>query len=105
MDGKVPPSTCYNRRPMANIQSQIKRNRQNAKREERNKAVRTRLKTEAKRALEAAQAGERDAAMERYRVAAREIDRAASKGVLSRSTAARRKSRLAKQVQALTAAE
>jgi small subunit ribosomal protein S20 len=89
---------------MANIQSQIKRNRQNPGREQRNKAVRTRLKTEAKKALAAAEAGDPTEAEERFRIAAREIDRAVSKGVLSKTTAARRKSRLAAQVRGLTTA-
>jgi len=89
---------CYDRRPMANIQSQIKRNRQNEKRAERNKAVRTRLKTEAKKTRTTAESGKLDEAQAQFRSTAREIDRAVSRGVLSKKTAARRKSRLAKQV-------
>ncbi|HEX6261842.1 MAG TPA: 30S ribosomal protein S20 [Actinomycetota bacterium] len=85
---------------MANIQSQIKRNRQNERRRVRNKAVRTRLKTEAKRTLEVAEQGDLEAARSAYRKTARELDRAASKGVLHPRTAARRKSRLAKRLNA-----
>lgn len=84
--------------PMANIQSQIKRNRQNERRRVRNKAVRSRLKTEVKQTLEAADTGDLDAARAAYRETARELDKAASKGVLHPRTAARRKSRLAKRL-------
>ena len=49
---------------MANIRSQIKRNRQNERRRVRNLAVRSRLKTEARKAVRAAESGERDAALE-----------------------------------------
>jgi small subunit ribosomal protein S20 len=85
---------------VANIQSQIKRNRQNERRRLRNKSVRSILKTEAKGARAAAGSGDRETAETAYRAAARRIDKAVSKGVLSRGTAARRKSRLAKQISA-----
>ncbi len=84
---------------MANIKSQIKRNRQTLVRHERNKAVRSELKTRIKKTLEAAEAGADDAA-ERYREAQRRIDSAVSKGVLDKKTAARRKSRLARKINA-----
>jgi small subunit ribosomal protein S20 len=87
---------------VANIQSQIKRNRQNERRRVRNKAVRTRLKTEAKRTQALAEAGDLENARDRYRLTARDLDRAASKGILHPRTAARRKSRLAKQLGSLT---
>jgi small subunit ribosomal protein S20 len=86
---------------MANIPSQIKRNRQNEAAHERNKAVRSRLKTYTRRFRAAAEAGDRDTAEEVYRVAAREYDRAASKGVIHRNTAANRKSGMAKRLQRL----
>jgi len=82
---------------MANIKSQIKRNRQTLVRHERNKAVRSELKTRIKKTLEAAEAGADDAA-ERYREAQKRIDSAVSKGVLDKKTAARRKSRLARKI-------
>ena len=85
---------------MANIKSQIKRNRQNEKRHERNKAIRSELKTRARNAIEAADSGDAAAAQEALSMAQRRIDMAASKGVLHKRTAARRKSRLAKQVAA-----
>jgi small subunit ribosomal protein S20 len=81
---------------MANIKSQIKRNRQNAKRHERNTAVRSSLKTSAKKVHTAVAEGDADAAREQTRATARALDKAASKGILHKRTAARRKSRLAK---------
>ena len=83
---------------MANIKSQIKRNRQNERRRLRNKAVRTRLKTEARKVEEAAVAGNAEAADEELRTAARSLDKAASAGAIHRRTAARRKSKLARAV-------
>lgn len=83
---------------MANIKSQKKRNRQNETRHARNKSVRSELKTRVKRTVEAAAAGDADTAADLYRAAQKRIDMAASKGILSKKTAARRKSRLAKKL-------
>ena len=83
---------------MANIKSQKKRNRQNEKARLRNKSVRSELKTRARAAVEAAEAGDAAGAQEALRDAQKRIDMAASKGLLPKRTAARRKSRLAKQV-------
>lgn len=83
---------------MANIKSQMKRNRQNVKRNERNKAIRSELKTRMKAALTAAEAGNAEAAQEALRLAEQRIDTAVSKGVLHKNTAARRKARLSQQV-------
>jgi small subunit ribosomal protein S20 len=80
---------------VANIKSQIKRNRQNERRRERNKAVRTELKTATKKARTAA-AEESDAPTELLRTASRALDKAASRGIVHKRAAARRKSRLAK---------
>jgi small subunit ribosomal protein S20 len=82
---------------VANIRSQIKRNRQNEKRRVRNKAVRTELKTRVKRAVTAAEqdADNRDEAL---RQAIKRIDKAAAKGVIHKNQAARRKSRLVKRL-------
>ena len=80
---------------MANIKSQIKRNLQNEKARERNKAVRSELKTRTK-AVETAVA-EGDGVEEALTAAIRRIDMAATKGVLHKNTAARRKSRLVKK--------
>ena len=81
---------------MANIKSQIKRNRQNERRHERNKAVRSELKTRIKGAGQAAAAGGDDAA-EKVRLAQKRLDMAASKGVIHKNQAARRTSRLMKK--------
>ncbi len=83
---------------MANIKSQKKRNRQTIVRTERNKAIRSELKTRSKNALEAAEAGDAAAAEEALRLAQKRIDMAVSKGVLKKNTAARRKSVLTRQV-------
>ena len=83
---------------MANIKSQIKRNRQNEVRRQRNKTVRSRLKTEIKKVEATAESG--DGAQEQLRSTARLLDKAASKGVVHPRTAARRKSKLARRVAA-----
>lgn len=81
---------------MANIKSQIKRNRQNEVRRVRNKSVMSDMKTSIKKVEAAAAAGE--PTDELYRSAQKKIDKAASKGVLKPETAARRKSRLAARI-------
>lgn len=81
---------------MANIKSQIKRNRQNEKRRLRNKAVRSELKTRQKQAVAVAEQGEDSA--EALRLAIKKLDKAAAKGVIHKNEAARRKSRLVKRV-------
>ena len=82
---------------MANIKSQIKRNRQNEKRHARNKAVRSELKTRVKRAITTAQQGD-EKATEIATSAIKRLDKAASKGIIHKNAAARRKSRLQKRV-------
>lgn len=86
---------------MANIKSQIKRNRQNEKRRLRNRSVRSEIHTRTKAALAAAEAGEDTA--EKLDAAIRRIDSAVSKGVLHKNTAARQKSRLVTRVRAIEA--
>ena len=83
---------------MANIKSQIKRNRQNDKRHDRNTTVRSALKTSTKKVHTAVGDGDTETAIARQREAARALDKAASKGVLHKRTAARKKSRLARSV-------
>jgi small subunit ribosomal protein S20 len=85
---------------MANIKSQIKRIGQNEARRQRNKSARSLLRTKVKRFEEALGSGDGDAAAEAYRVAARELDKAAGKGVIHRNKAATKKSRLAKRLNA-----
>ncbi len=87
---------------MANIKSQIKRNRQNEKRRVRNKTVRSELRTRTKSAVSAAETGAENAA-EAERLAMKRIDKAATKGVIHKNAAARRKSRLAKRLAAASA--
>ena len=82
---------------MANIKSQIKRNRQTVGRTERNKAVRSELKTRTKNASAAVAAGAENAE-ELVRAAQKRIDMAAAKGVIHKNAASRRKSRLAKKL-------
>lgn len=83
---------------MANITSQIKRNRQNKVRHDRNKAQRSELKTRAKSVVAAADTGDADAAAAAARTAQKRIDQAAAAGLIHKNTAARRKSRLARRV-------
>ena len=87
---------------MANIKSQIKRNRQNEKRRLRNRAVRSELRTREKAAIAAAGG---DGEAEALRQTIKRIDKAASKGVIHKNTAARKKSRLTARIKALGAAE
>jgi small subunit ribosomal protein S20 len=82
---------------VANIKSQIKRNRQNEKRHARNKAVRSELKTRVKRAITAAEQGD-DKAADATRAAITRLDKAATKGIIHKNAAARRKSRLQKRI-------
>jgi small subunit ribosomal protein S20 len=88
---------------MANIKSQIKRNRQNEREYARNKAVRSELKTRTKQAVAAAEAGDAVRAEELLVVAQKRFDMAVSKGVIHKNTAARRKARLTAQVRSLLA--
>jgi len=84
---------------VANIKSQIKRNRQNEKAHARNKAVRSEVKTRTKAAVTAAAAGADDVEA-KTREAIRRIDKATSKGVIHKNQAARRKSRLLAKIKA-----
>ena len=89
---------------MANIKSQIKRNRQNEQRRLRNKAVRSELKTRVKRAVGAAEAGAEDSAAA-LRLAVKKLDKAAAQGVIHKNTAANHKSRLVRRIAAIEAAD
>jgi small subunit ribosomal protein S20 len=88
---------------VANIKSQIKRNKQNEKARQRNKAVKSSLKTSVRRFREAADAGDTDAAVQAMRDACRGLDKAASKGVIHKNQAANRKSAMAKRAAELQA--
>ncbi len=82
---------------MANIKSQKKRNITNAKRAERNKAVRSELRTRVKNATRSAGTDQADGDL---RMAMKRLDMAAAKGVIHPNQAARRKSRLMKKLNA-----
>ncbi|MER5478067.1 30S ribosomal protein S20 [Streptomyces sp. NPDC002734] len=86
---------------MANIKSQIKRNKTNEKARLRNKAVKSSLKTAIRKAREAAAAGDTEKATEYQRAAARQLDKAVSKGVIHKNQAANKKSALASKVAGL----
>ncbi len=81
---------------MANIKSQKKRILTNEKRRVRNRGVRTALKTYIKKFQQTVEAGDVEAAEAALRKANRELDRAASKGVIHANAAANRKSALTK---------
>ena len=83
---------------MANIKSQIKRNRQNELRRQRNKSARSVLKTKVKSLDAAVASGDQAAAETAYRDISRSLDKAASKGVIHKNKAANQKSRLAKRL-------
>jgi small subunit ribosomal protein S20 len=81
---------------MANIKSQIKRNRQNERRRMHNKVARSELKTRVKRAAEGLESGADDAG-DRVRAAQKRLAKAAEKGIVHKNQAARRTSRLMKR--------
>jgi small subunit ribosomal protein S20 len=86
---------------VANIKSQIKRNKTNEKARLRNKAVKSSLKTAIRKTREAVAAGDAEKATAYQRVAARELDKAVSKGVIHKNQAANKKSALAQKVAAV----
>ena len=83
---------------MANIKSQIKRNKTNEKARQRNVAVKSALKTAVRRFRTAADAGDAAAAGTALQTAAKALDKAASKGVIHKNQAANRKSGMAKRL-------
>ncbi len=88
---------------MANIKSQKKRIKTNEKARLRNKAVKSALKTSVRKFREAAEAGDRDIALEHLKAASRQLDKAHSKGVIHQNQAANRKSAMAKRLATLGA--
>ena len=86
---------------MANIKSQIKRNKQNLVAHERNKSVKSALKTAIRSFREAAEAGDADKAKQLAAAANRKLDKAASKGIIHKNQAANRKSAIAKKAASL----
>ena len=86
---------------MANIKSQIKRIKTNEKARLRNKSVKSSLKTAVRKFREAADAGDAAAATNLLQAASRQLDKAASKGVIHANQAANRKSAMAKKTASL----
>jgi small subunit ribosomal protein S20 len=89
---------------MANIKSQMKRNRTNERRRVRNKSVRSRVRTFTRQFHELADSGDVPAATEALRRATRELDKAASKGVLHANSAANHKAALARRLNQIASA-
>jgi small subunit ribosomal protein S20 len=83
---------------MANIKSQIKRNRQNEAQRARNKSARSRLKTLTKKFVSDVESGDESAAQESYRAAVKAYDQAAAHGVIHKNKASNAKSRLARRL-------
>lgn len=89
---------------MANIKSQIKRNRTNEKARLRNKAAKSEIRTRIKTAVHAADAGSETAA-EDLRMAVKRLDKAVSRGIIHKNQASNRKARLMRRFNQLTATE
>jgi small subunit ribosomal protein S20 len=86
---------------VANIKSQIKRIKTNAQRTERNRAVKSELRTWIRKFREAAATGDATAANEALKVASTKLDKAVSKGVIHKNQAANKKSAMAKKAASL----
>lgn len=86
---------------MANIKSAIKRNRQNEKRRIHNRVFRGAARTQIKKARLAMAEGNKELATEEIKLAVKKLDRAAAKGIIHKNNAARRKSRLIRQLTSL----
>ena len=86
---------------MANIKSQIKRIKTNAQRTERNKAVKSELRTWIRKFRAAAESGDIAAAQDALKVASTKLDKAVSKGVIHQNNAANKKSAMAKKAASL----
>jgi small subunit ribosomal protein S20 len=86
---------------VANIKSQIKRNRQNEQARVRNKSVKTGLRTAIRKFRDAASSGDAEKARAAAEVATRKLDRAASSGVIHKNQAANRKSAIDRQAASL----
>ena len=87
---------------MANIKQQVKRNRKNEEARQKNKAVKSRIKTAIRRYREAVEGGDTSVADERRREAGRLLDKAVSKGVIHKNQAANKKSRMAHRAERFT---
>ncbi len=90
---------------MPNIKSAAKRHRQSIVRRDRNRAVKSSIKTQLKKVVAIVPAGDKEASAVEIRLAVKKIDQAASKGVMHKNKASRLKSRLSKRVKVLQAAK
>jgi len=99
--GPVQPTSEQTGTRVANIKSQIKRNRTNEEARLRNKSVRSSVKTAVRRFRAAAESGDRDVATTELRTAARALDKAANKGVIHKNQAANKKSAMERRVNSL----
>jgi small subunit ribosomal protein S20 len=86
---------------LANIKSQIKRNRQNEAAHERNKSVKSALKSAVRKFREAAEAGDAERARQLAADASRKLDKAASAGVIHKNQAANKKAAIGKRAASL----
>lgn len=86
---------------MANIKSQMKRNKTNLKAQERNRAVKSEIKTAVRHARKAIGTGDKEQAAQAVKVATRKLDKAVSKGVIHKNQAANRKSAIASKASKL----
>jgi small subunit ribosomal protein S20 len=86
---------------VANIKSQLKRIKTNKVATERNKAVKSDVRTAVRKFRELAEAGKVDEAKDALKVASTKLDKAVSKGVLHKNSAANKKSAMAKKASAL----
>ncbi len=92
---------CAQEEEVANIKSQVKRIRTAERQRQRNKAVRSELKTEIRKFNQAQAGGDKDAAAGALQVASRKLDKATSKGVIHKNNAANKKSAMAKKLGAM----
>lgn len=86
---------------MANSPSALKRHRQSLKRRDRNRSAKSRVRSAIKKVRTAIAAGDADSAKEALAPTIRLLDSTSGRGILHRNAAARTKSRLTKQVEAL----
>jgi len=86
---------------VANIKSQLKRIKTNALATERNKAVKSELRTWIRKFKTAAASGDAAAAADALKVASTKLDKAVSKGVIHKNNAANKKSSMAKKAASL----
>jgi small subunit ribosomal protein S20 len=86
---------------VANIKQQLKRIKTNEKRTERNKAVKSELRTWIRKFREAAESGDKNAAQDALKTASTKLDKAVSRGVIHENQAANKKSAMAKKAAAL----